>query len=453
MPFWAQILAIKYIVLYRINKIFVILDISELFRSLKCLMNILKGNIGPGILALPIAFKYAGLWVGAVGLLIIGYISTHCMHILMNCHDVLKIRLENDPSLNPKKTVGYAGIVKVCLASGPERLRKYTEAGTQVINTFLNVTQIGFCCVYIVFVAQNFQQVIDSSNEINPREEKIIMAVETVLFIIYCVSIQSLSALAYFSLLANILNFTGLFMVLYAITSDAPDPSTRDAFKEFSSLPMYFGTVIFAFEGIGLVMPLKNKVKDERNFSRLFGLLTLGMTIVISLYIAVGFYGYLKYGDEVLGSITLNLPAKPLFSRLVKMAFIISIFVSYGLQFYVPVNIMWPKIKRNLPSQIQRFHHVANVIFRIVLILLTFLVAVLIPHLDLLIALIGALASSSLALIFPPIIEFLTFSVEEKGVSVFTIVKNSLIILLGVVGCITGTYSSIRGIIEALEND
>ena len=59
-------------------------------------------------------------------------------------------------------------------------------------------------------------------------------------------------------------------------------------------------------------MPLKNKVKDEHNFSRRFGLLTLGMTIVISLYIAMGFFGYLKYGDDVLGSITLNLPAKPL---------------------------------------------------------------------------------------------------------------------------------------------
>ena len=56
------------------------------------------------------------------------------------------------------------------------------------------------------------------------------------------------------------------------------------------------------------VMPLKNKAADEWDFSRRCGLLSLGMTIVIALYIAIGFLGYLKYGDHVLGSITLNLP-------------------------------------------------------------------------------------------------------------------------------------------------
>ena len=55
-------------------------------------------------------------------------------------------------------------------------------------------------------------------------------------------------------------------------------------------------------------MPLKNKAADEWDFSRRCGLLSLGMTIVIALYIAIGFLGYLKYRDHVLGSITLNLP-------------------------------------------------------------------------------------------------------------------------------------------------
>lgn len=38
------------------------------------------------------------------------------------------------------------------------------------------------------------------------------------------------------------------------------------------------------------------------------GVLNTAMIIVTCGYLAVGFFGYLKYGDEVHGSITLNLP-------------------------------------------------------------------------------------------------------------------------------------------------
>ena len=36
------------------------------------------------------------------------------------------------------------------------------------------------------------------------------------------------------------------------------------------------------------------------------------MTIVSCLYIAVGFFGYLRYGEAVTGSITLSLPSDQL---------------------------------------------------------------------------------------------------------------------------------------------
>lgn len=54
-------------------------------------------------------------------------------------------------------------------------------------------------------------------------------------------------------------------------------------------------------------MLLKNKVVDEWDFSRRCGFLFFGMIIVIVFYIVIGFLGYLKYGDYVLGSIILNL--------------------------------------------------------------------------------------------------------------------------------------------------
>lgn len=50
-------------------------------------------------------------------------------------------------------------------------------------------------------------------------------------------------------------------------------------------------------------------MRTPQDFGGLTGVLNTSMVIVACLYTAVGYFGYLKYGDAVkLGSITLNLP-------------------------------------------------------------------------------------------------------------------------------------------------
>lgn len=49
-------------------------------------------------------------------------------------------------------------------------------------------------------------------------------------------------------------------------------------------------------------------MKEPRKFTKPFGVLNLGMVIVTVLYLLVGCLGYLKYGDDIQGSVTLNLP-------------------------------------------------------------------------------------------------------------------------------------------------
>lgn len=49
-------------------------------------------------------------------------------------------------------------------------------------------------------------------------------------------------------------------------------------------------------------------MKNPKQFSTMFGVLNVGMVIVTSLIMLTGFMGYLKFGDAVLGSLTLNLP-------------------------------------------------------------------------------------------------------------------------------------------------
>lgn len=89
---------------------------------------------------------------------------------------------------------------------------------------------------------------------------------------------------------------------------DLPRTSTVNGFSSWATLPLYFGTAIYAFEGIGVVLPLENNMKTPQDFGGPFGVLNTGMVIVACLYTAVGFFGYLKYGEHVKGSITLNLP-------------------------------------------------------------------------------------------------------------------------------------------------
>jgi proton-coupled amino acid transporter len=83
----------------------------------------------------------------------------------------------------------------------------------------------------------------------------------------------------------------------------------------------------------------------------------------------------------------------------------------------------------------------------------TVLIAAAIPKLDLFISLVGALSSSCLALIFPPCIDLLVRAVDNELSAArwrFLLTKNIFIIVFGLVGFATGTYISIKRIVEEL---
>lgn len=404
--------------------------------NLSSLMHLLKGNIGTGILAMPSAVMNAGLWVGTIGVLVIGGIAIHCMHMLLNCCHILRKRV-NEPSLD------YAGILETALKTGPQRLQRFSVVGRFVVNFFLMLTQMGFCCVYLVFIAKNIKQVIDS---FHPDSMSIFayLSITTAVMIPYTF-VRDLKKLAPFSTFANLLNFVGLIIIFQDLLQDFPDTRVRPAAKSFSKMPLYFGTAVYAYEGIGLVMPIENKMKRPQDFGGYSGVMNLGMVIVTCLYTATGFYGYLKYGEDAAGSITLNLPPKNWLYISVNLMFALSIFITYGLQFYVPIKITWPFFAKRLSSR--RFQIYSEYIYRTILVLVSFGIAALVPHLDLLISLIGAFAACALALMLPPTIELLTLSVEQGQLPWWKVLKDILIIVFGLIGFVTGTQTSLQEII------
>lgn len=91
-----------------------------------------------------------------------------------------------------------------------------------------------------------------------------------------------------------------------------------------------------------------------------------------------------------------------------------------------------------------------ELIFRTVMVLVTFVVAELVPNLGLLLSFIGSVCSTVLALVLPPLMEFIILSSEENQLTTFAIWKNSIILLISMVGFLTGGYESISGIVRAL---
>nr|CAH0100894.1 unnamed protein product [Daphnia galeata] len=400
------------------------------------MVHLLKGNIGTGIFAMPDAFKNAGLLVGSIGVPLMAVICVHCMHILVKCAAVMKKR-KGDHFMD------YADVVETACQTGPAKLVPYSNFARKLINLFLCVTQFGFCCVYIVFAATNFEQVVAHYVPSVDLSIRSYMAIMTVFLIPLCL-IRKLKYLSPVSLLANILQTSSLILIFYYILQDLPNVSTRPAFGSWKTLPLYFGTAVFAFEGISLVLPLQKDMRTPKQFEGLTGVLNTGMVTVSALYFAVGFYGYLKYGEVIKGSITLNLPSEDLLAQLVKLMMVLAILGSYAVQFYVPMEIIWPTLSTYF--QTSRSQLIAEYTFRTVLVLVTFCLAAAIPKLDLFISLVGAFSSSFLALVFPPVLELITF---WPNVGRWTLTKNSLIIVFGIIGFLAGTYASVESLVDA----
>jgi len=401
------------------------------------LLHLLKSSLGSGILAMPNAFKNGGLGFGIIGTIVVGIICTHCVQMLVFCSQVLSVRLKR-PSL------GFAETAEVAFQSGPSRSKIWASFAREFVNISLFCTYYFGNTVYVVFVASSFKQVVDLNAEIDLdiRYYILLLAVPLVPLGI----IRTLKYLVPFSALATAFIMFGLAITLWYTLTDLPPLESRHMFSSLPQLPLFFATVLFAMEGIGTVLPIENSMKNPEHFLGCPGVLNISMTVVVCLYTFMGFCGYLKYGEETRGSVTLNLPYD-LLGESVKILVALSILFTYGLQFTVPSEIVWKKISHKVKEE---NHDKCYYIMRALMIIGTVLIAIALPELEPFISLVGAICFSILGLFVPAIIEMVTFWEEPDywGLLRWRFYKDCLLILLSAFALVSGTYASIPQIIH-----
>lgn len=99
------------------------------------------------------AYKNAGLAIGVVVTICLGIICLHTQSLLVKCSKKMKEKYGRD------KCPDFAETVELCFQNGPKPLQKWSAFMGLTVKVSTCITQLGFCCVYIVFVSDTLKQV------------------------------------------------------------------------------------------------------------------------------------------------------------------------------------------------------------------------------------------------------------------------------------------------------
>ncbi|KAE8744013.1 hypothetical protein FOCC_FOCC009379 [Frankliniella occidentalis] len=419
-------------------------DVAHPTSNVDTLFHLLKGCIGTGILAMPEAFKYAGYVVGFIGTAIIGVICTLAVHMLIDSEYELSKR-RRVPSLS------YPQVGRAALEDGPPKLRWLARYMSGCINTFVLANQMGACIAYIIFVASNMQAVVDTWTG-TALPLRVWMVIVTVPLILLS-WVRDLKYLAPFSTIAISVTLGSFGVILYYVFRSIPVLDDKVAVGELSKFPLFFGTAMFSLEAMGVMIPLKNEMKNPKAFGGWNGVLNRAMVPIVVLFICLGLFGYLQFGNAVEASVTLSLPQDEVLAQCVKLMMALAIFVSHGLMNYVNFDTIWTKTllprceARKLSPRTQLLY---EYLVRTAIVLVHFTLGAIFTNLGLVISLVGALCLSMIGLTFPAMIHMATFwySCPSRRSFVWLVVRDGAVVVLGFVALVIGTYVSINDIIK-----
>ncbi|KAL6059620.1 Proton-coupled amino acid transporter 1 [Balamuthia mandrillaris] len=415
------------------KKVFVNAGRQQTTTAMQTFINLFKSYLGSGLLGLPFAFKEGGVLATFFMMALVGIISAHTMYWLVACKRKINTY---DTSV-----VTYSDIGR----------HTYGKWMARAIDFLLLFTQFGFTCVYVVYLSTNTQTFMPHINW------RLVMLMWLPALCILA-NLQTLKHMSPIALLANITILFSLCVVLIAAitnlahkldhnhTMDAVDvhwfinPSLRH-------VPVAFGMAVYAFEGIGVVLPAETSMKQPRKFP-----MVLTWVVVVSTinYIMFGLLCYLGFGHSTDDLITKNLKEFAngndvwvAFSYIVRILLLFTIFATYPIQLFVVTDIGEEAMFK--PGRLSpRFKLLKQIIFRCCLVLLGCVVAVAVPNFGLLIGLIGALGSASLQFIFPSLFIFKLFPES----SIWKKLLSGLYIAFGVAGGLLGTALTIEQIVE-----
>ncbi|KAH8398835.1 hypothetical protein KR222_008359, partial [Zaprionus bogoriensis] len=401
-------------------------------RDWEAFISLLKCIFGTGCLAMPKAYSYVGWLFGLSATLLIGVIVLYTMHVLL--HDMNLLRRHYSVSM-----LSYSETMELAVLNGPAWLRPFRKLLAYYVDFLLCLYHFGVDCVYVIFIAKSLKSVGDMY--LSDIDERIYMALLTLpLLAIFLV--RSIKYLVPFAIIANMLMFTCFGICMSYMLVELPDLEERDAVLYWTEFPLFFGTIMFAIETLGVIPSLQVNMMTPDHYLGTCGVLNRAMCIVIVLYAIFGFIGYWKYGEETASSVISNLPSDEILPQYVLAMFALAILFSYALQGYVAIEIIWrhymqPRLLEQGSGTLLEY------LLRMATVIASVLCAIALPNFELLLTLVGSLLLAQVGLVFPGVINLCICYTEGYGPYKLLLWRSLLLISVGLGGGISGTLVSL----------
>jgi len=200
------------------------------------------------------------------------------------------------------------------------------------------VSQLGFVAAYSIFIASNFQAFIlaVTNCRVSIPIQYLIFAQTIVLLPLSLV--RNLAKLSGTALVADAFILIGLIYIgSNEVAVIARDGMADVALFNPTQFPLLIGTAVFSFEGIGLVIPITDAMREPRKFP---AVLSGVMIFLMFLFGGAGVLSYAAYGAEVQTVILVNLPTDQKFVQVVQFLYASAILLSTPLQLFPAIRIM-----------------------------------------------------------------------------------------------------------------
>lgn len=374
---------------------------------------------GTGTLGLPYALALGG-WIGLFILFLAWSMSVYTGTLLIRC----------------------------LYANGKQRLSSYKEIATSCfgriggwVTFFLNAwILLGAPILYMVLSGANLNSICQGTPaEIGTLPWSIISCAIVAIPFVF---VKSMKEVAWMSALGALATLIVVVIVIVVACLDKPYlTNVHHDNVIWDQFPIALSTISFSFGGNAVYPHVEASMKKPSDWPKV---VAAGLSTCAALYFLSAVPGYLIYGSDVVSPVYNSISnGPPRTVAIVVMTFHVLaaspiLLTSFALDCEEMLNIT-----------VERFGKVKELLiricFRIFLMVFVGVIGACIPHFDILMSLIGSFANCGLIFIFPILFYFKLTGFRNKPI--YEIAWCLLTILLGIVGLIFGTISSIKALI------